>query len=120
MTETRQNELVTALIAEQVRRLRITRGWTQARLAAAMTERGVPWKRATVVHLEKRAAGSRGDGGGRDAVTVQELLALASVLDVHPMYLVGQPVDDVPGRDDELAAMAAWIDERRQMLGKEA
>ena len=52
---------------------------------------GLPWKRATVVNLETRAPGSRGKGPGRDALTVQELLALALALDVPPITLLADP-----------------------------
>lgn len=65
---------------------------SQADLAAAMTEQGVSWKRATVVNLEKRGTGSRGESAtGRDAVTVGELLALALVLGVPPVLLLADP-----------------------------
>lgn len=91
-------EPITAVIAERVRSLRDAAGWSQADLAAAVDDLGVPWKRATVVNLEKRAPNSRGAGGGRDAVTVQELLALAIALDVPPPMLLADPrhIDTVP------------------------
>jgi hypothetical protein len=83
-------EPITATVADHVRRHRA--GTSQADLAAAMTARGVPWKRATVVNLEKRGAGSRGDAAtGRDALTVGELLALADALGVPPVLLLADP-----------------------------
>lgn len=75
---------------------------SQAELAEAMVERGIPWKRATVVNLEKRGAGSRGATAGRYSITVQELLALALVLDVPPIMLLADPrhTDRVPVAQD--------------------
>lgn len=86
----------------------------QADLAAAMSDLGVPWKRATVVNLETRAADSRGKGHGRDAVTVQELLALAQVLDVPPPLLladptVGAPVPVTPEREVDPWSALLWL-----------
>lgn len=91
-------EPITALIAERVRARREAADLSQAELAEEMAKRGVPWKRATVVNLEKRAASSRGTGGGRDAISVQELLTLALVLDVPPVTLIADPraSDTVP------------------------
>lgn len=95
-------EPITAVIAERVRELRESAGMNQAALAEKMNEQGVPWKRATVVNLEKRASTSRGAGsGGRDSVSVQELLALALVLNVPPVLLIADPrqqekLGDVP------------------------
>lgn len=61
---------------------------SQANLAEALNKVGVPWKRATVVNLEARAAGSRGRSpSGRDSVSVGELLGLAEVLGVPPVAL---------------------------------
>lgn len=85
-------EAVTAVIAERVRSLRKSRGMSQANLAEALNKVGVPWKRATVVNLEARAAGSRGRSpSGRDSVSVGELLGLAEVLGV-PAGRVGPRV----------------------------
>lgn len=87
-------EPITAVIAERVRDLRGRAGMNQEDLAAAMRDRGMSWKRATVVNLEKRAASSRGAAGGRDSISVQELLALALALDVPPAALVVNPESD--------------------------
>ena len=85
-------EPITAVIADQVRKWREHAGMSQTQLADAMSSLGVKWKRATVVNLEKRGAGSRGDAAtGRDALTVGELLALAFVLGVPPVLLVADP-----------------------------
>lgn len=91
-------EAITAVVAERVIALRRTAGLNQEQLAERMAARGVPWKRSTVVNLEARAPDNRGKSAGRDAVTVQELFALALVLDVPPMMLLADPrhVDQVP------------------------
>lgn len=81
-------EPITAVIAERVRLLREDLNLSQGELAEALDAIGVPWKRATVVNLEARAAGSRGQGRGRDAVSVEELLGLALVLGVPPVGLL--------------------------------
>ncbi len=47
-----------------------------------MNERGIPWNRTTVAKLET---------GRRETVTVQELLALALVLNVPPVWLLADP-----------------------------
>jgi transcriptional regulator with XRE-family HTH domain len=47
-----------------------------------MTAHGVPWSRVSVEKLEN---------GRRGAITVQELLALALVLDVPPIWLLADP-----------------------------
>lgn len=86
-------EPITAVVADRVRELRNSSGLSQAELAAKMVKLGIPWTRLTVVNLEKRSkeARERGGAGGRDAVTVQELLALAAVLGVPPVLLLADP-----------------------------
>lgn len=87
---------------------------SQAQLAAAVSELGVPWKRSTVVNLETRATGSRGKGAGRDAVTVKELLALAVVLSVPPVWLLvdprfGTPVPLAEGIEGDPWGALMWL-----------
>jgi hypothetical protein len=93
---------------------------SQADLAAAMAERGLPWSRTTVINLEKRGEKSRGKtGAGRDSITVQELLTLAFVLGVSPALLLADPrsvatvpiAKDETGREIELEAWTAlfWL-----------
>ncbi|MDQ3988014.1 MAG: helix-turn-helix domain-containing protein [Actinomycetota bacterium] len=85
-------EPIAAVLADRVRELRERRGLSQADLAARMAEHGTPWKRATVVNLEKRGTASRGSSGvGRDALTLQEWLHLALVLEVPPISLLADP-----------------------------
>ena len=67
---------------------------SQADLAGRMAELGTPWKRATVVNLEKRGTASRGTGIGRDAVTLQEWLHLAEALNTPPPLLLADPRRD--------------------------
>jgi transcriptional regulator with XRE-family HTH domain len=74
----------TQVVAKRVREVRKKRGLTAAQLAEQMTRVGVPWKRGVVAKLES---------GLREAVSVEELLALASVLDVAPVHLL-VPLDD--------------------------
>ena len=66
------------VIAERVRQVRTARGLTAARLAEAMTETGIKWDRSVVANLEN---------GRRSTVSVEELFALAFVLDVAPVHL---------------------------------
>ena len=67
------------VIAERVRELRKRRGMTAARLAEEMTQAGVKWDRTIVTNLEN---------GRRSAVSVEEALTLAYVLDVAPVHLI--------------------------------
>ena len=67
------------VIAERVRELRKGRGWSAERLAEEMTAVGVPWSRVVVTKLET---------GRRPGVSVEELFALAFVLEVAPVHLV--------------------------------
>lgn len=84
---------------------------SQGDLAAHMDALGIPWKRPTVVNLEKRAAssGSRTGGPGRDSLTLQELMGLALVLEVPPVSLLvdlpsGSPFPLTP----DLEPVDAW------------
>ena len=90
-TERPTADRITAVVAARVRELRERSGLRQADLARKMAELGIPWKRGTVVNLEKRAAAVRDGAPGRDAVTAQELLALARVFDVPLPWLLVDP-----------------------------
>lgn len=50
-----------------------------------MNEQGIPWNRTTVAKLET---------GRRESISVRELLALAVVLDVPPVWLLADPKQD--------------------------
>jgi len=69
----------TAAIAASVRELRKRRGLTAEQLAQRLSAQGIPWDRYTVNKLEN---------GKRQNVTLNEWLALATVLDVAPVHLL--------------------------------
>lgn len=107
-------EPITVAIAERVRALREAAGWTQAQLADAVAEHGLPWKRATVVNLEKRAATGRDSGGGRDSISVQELLVLALVFNLPFPMLIADPrkarsVPIAPGAEIDPWVALSWL-----------
>src|SRR5690606_3552306 len=94
------------VIASRVRALRKGRGWSAERLAKEMSKVGVPWERMVVTKLETRR---------RKSITVEELLALAYVLDVAPVYLL-LPVNDerapyayTPDRTAEVWRVREWV-----------
>ncbi|MER7459211.1 helix-turn-helix domain-containing protein [Micromonospora sp. NPDC126480] len=70
-------------LVERVKQLRKARGWSAQRLADEMAKVGVPWERMIVTKLEN---------GRRAGVSVEEMLALAYVLDVAPVHLLIPPV----------------------------
>lgn len=75
---TERESTVGRVLAARARRAREARGWSQAELGRRMTEAGAPMTQTAVARLE---------GGGR-GVLVDELLALARVLDVPPVALL--------------------------------
>jgi transcriptional regulator with XRE-family HTH domain len=95
----------TQVVAKRVREVRQKRGLTAAQLAEQMTRVGVPWKRGVVAKLES---------GLREAVSVEELLALAYVLDVAPVHLL-VPFDDktpyraTPTQVEPAGAIRDWV-----------
>lgn len=86
---------LTAAIAQRVKTLRTTARLSGPALASEMNEQGIPWNRTTVAKLET---------GRRESLTVQELLALALVLDVPPVSLIADP------RRDELIPVAEGVE----------
>lgn len=70
-------------IAQRVKNLRQRRGLSAQRLADRLAGVGIPWDRSIVANLEN---------GRRAAVSVEEFLALAYVLDVAPVHLL-VPID---------------------------
>lgn len=117
-------EPITAVVASRVRELRRSSGLSQAAVAERMTKYGVPWTRLTVVNLERRVAQSRGSGAGRDAVTLQELLALALVFDVPPILLVADPrsADPVPvaeGVEPDPWRALFWLIGKQSLTGRD-
>jgi transcriptional regulator with XRE-family HTH domain len=95
----------TQVVAKRVREVRQKRSLTAAQLAEQMTRVGVPWKRGVVAKLES---------GLREAVSVEELLALAYVLDVAPVHLL-VPFDDktpyraTPTQVEPAGAIRDWV-----------
>jgi transcriptional regulator with XRE-family HTH domain len=85
-------------IGQHLKALRKRQGMTAAELAAAMTAAGIPWERSTVTKLET---------GRRQAVTIDEAVALVLVLDVTMAELLGATGSDF--EPDELARLDAQI-----------
>lgn len=75
-------------VRARVKELRGRKGWSGAELGKKLSALGVPWNRSVVANFES---------GRRPAVSVQELLALAYVLDVAPVNLL-VPLDSEPYR----------------------
>jgi len=70
----------TTTVAERVKDLRQRRGWTAAELALRCADKGLDgFNRSVLANIES---------GRRKYVTVDELLALAYVLDVAPIHLL--------------------------------
>jgi transcriptional regulator with XRE-family HTH domain len=96
----------TQAVAKRVREVRERRRMTAAKLAAEMTRVGIGWDRNTVTKLET---------GRRANVSVAELLALASVLDVAPVHLLvpfdddGQPYQVTPTQVEAAGFVRDWI-----------
>jgi transcriptional regulator with XRE-family HTH domain len=95
----------TRAVALRVGELRKRRGLTAAQLAEQMTRVGIPWKRGVVAKLEN---------GLRGAVSVEELLALATVLDVAPVHLLvpfedEQPYQVTPTQVEPAGAVRDWV-----------
>lgn len=72
----------TRAIAIRTQELRKLHGWNQTQLAEEMQKAGIPWERIVVTKLET---------GKRQSVSVDELLALARVLDVSVVDLLVPP-----------------------------
>lgn len=97
--------LPTRVVAERVRELRKRHGWSAERLAGEMKAVGIPWERMVVTKLETNR---------RSSVTLEELLALAYVLDVAPVHLLvpvngDEPYEPIPGLPVRLDLARKWI-----------
>ncbi|MGA5108706.1 helix-turn-helix domain-containing protein [Streptomyces pseudogriseolus] len=93
----------TGVVRARVKELRRRKGWTAAELGEQLATRGVPWNRAIVTNFEL---------GRRPAVSVQELMALALVLDVAPLNLLvpldSQPYRVTPEATDVQDSVVVW------------
>lgn len=93
-------------VAVLVKRLRQNRGWSAQRLGEEMTRAGAAWDRSIVANFEN---------GRRPYITVEELLALAAVLEVAPVDLVvpkeltGEPYQVTPTLSASADTVREWI-----------
>ena len=95
----------TAAIAERVRSLRISRGWSARQLAEECQERGLDLSREAIAWLET---------GRRQAISVDELMTFARVLDVAPVHLLVPfshegLVAVTPNEQAPAASVRAWV-----------
>lgn len=90
-------------VRARVKELRGRKGWSGADLGEQLSKLGVPWNRSVVANFES---------GRRPAVSVQELLALALVLDVAPVNLLvplhSEPYQVTPKGTDPQNALDVW------------
>ena len=63
-------------LAHRIHTLRVVWGWSADRLAEEAAQYGVPWTRSVVTNIENNR---------RDAVTVDELFAVAAAFGIPPM-----------------------------------
>lgn len=78
---------MTQVVARRVAELRKAAGLNQADLGERMAELRPGWSRSTVVKLENL---------NRESLSVSDLLALAVVLDVPPVWLLADPKSEDP------------------------
>jgi transcriptional regulator with XRE-family HTH domain len=94
------------LIGERVEKIRMARGMTRDKLAATLQDMGLDWSRLTVNRLEI---------GRRENITVIELLALCTALDIAPVdllvpaYLENQSYRVAPKASAEASTVREWI-----------
>lgn len=99
------------LIGERVEKIRKARGMTRDKLAATLQDMGLDWSRLTVNRLEI---------GRRENVTVIELLALCTALDIAPVDLLVPPyLDDNQSYRVAPKASAAVIHVREWIRGEQ-
>jgi transcriptional regulator with XRE-family HTH domain len=72
----------TAVIGQRVTELRERLGWSGARLARELQNAGVSWERSDITKLEH---------GHRKSLTIEQVLALATVLDCPLVHLLVPP-----------------------------
>jgi transcriptional regulator with XRE-family HTH domain len=94
------------LIGERVEKIRMARGMTRDKLAATLQDMGLDWSRLTVNRLEI---------GRRENITVIELLALCTALDIAPVdllvpaYLENQSYRVAPKASAAAVHVREWI-----------
>lgn len=104
------------LAGRRIREIRKRRGWTAQDLAGHCAKAGVGHITATVItNLETRRRATR-------EISVDELLAIAAVLDVPPLLLMspisdGEALEVTPGTVKEPLEAGAWIADEYAMLG---
>ncbi|GLW53043.1 helix-turn-helix domain-containing protein [Kitasatospora phosalacinea] len=119
---------VSDAVAMRVREARARRGWTTKQTAEACAAAGV--KTLTAATLANIETGRRGpDGARRREISVDELAALAAVLDLSPMHLLGLPDNAEPGTKiritpglafDDGALLLDWFRGQRPLPGTDA
>jgi transcriptional regulator with XRE-family HTH domain len=87
MTHGRKAARPVETVARRVREVRRRRGLSAAQLAERLQQVGLDWDRNIVANLEN---------GRRASLSVDELLALALVLDVAPVHLLVPLEDEQP------------------------
>lgn len=97
-----------AAIAQQMRHLRKTLGWSAERLSEELRKVGTPLDRSAIAKME--SAADRGQA--MRSISVEELLSLALVLGVAPVHLLVPPTDDG-------SAMRAWVRGDAPMPGQD-
>ncbi|MFD5566605.1 helix-turn-helix domain-containing protein [Streptomyces cadmiisoli] len=84
---TEEDTTTSRIVGRNIKRLRTARGLSGRRLAALVQERGFRFNHSSLSRME---LGINAKGGQR-AVTVDELVAVASVFGVEPQELLTEP-----------------------------
>jgi transcriptional regulator with XRE-family HTH domain len=102
----------TEVVAKRMKALRKKRDLTADKLAQRMKAAGIPWERIVVTKLET---------GRRASVSVDELLALAKVLDCPLVMLLTTRDDDArayqitPTTTESMGTVRAWMRGQRPL-----
>lgn len=120
---------VSEAVGGQLTRIRKELGWSVERLAQRCKEVGAPQLTVNALYVIESGRKEKGTGRRRRHVTVDEWLAIAGALRVHPVDLLipVDPADDepygIPRADDEPygippAASMTVADARKWMTGR--
>lgn len=95
----------TEFFAQQVKRYRVDRGWTQPQLADHCKAAGLDWDRSIVANVE---------GNRRSSITVHEVFTLAYVLKIPPAMLLfplstGEPIELIKGIPMQPGLALRWF-----------